>query len=83
MIPRQADIEVPLLQTLLDLGGKARPKEVLNRILKYFPALTESDRAQVLIGGGNRWENRIAWARQALVWKGEMGPVTRCVGDHR
>ncbi len=38
--PRQAEIEVPLLQTIADLGGAARPRDVYPKVAQSFPQLT-------------------------------------------
>lgn len=72
MIPKQWEIELPLLQTVAALGGKARAREVYDAVTKQFPQLTDSDRSETLATGSNRWTNRIQWARQALVSKGEL-----------
>jgi restriction system protein len=39
---------------------------------KFFPHLNDADRADPLPSGGSRWTNRIQWARQNLVDRGEM-----------
>jgi len=72
MIPNQYEIEIPLLKCLEELGGKGKPKEIYSRIGKFFPNLTEADRAETVSSGGNKWTNRVQWARQALVNRDEM-----------
>lgn len=72
MMPKQADIELPLLKTIQTLGGKAKAHAVYPEIQKHFPELTPSDLAETLASGGSKWTNRIQWVRQALVAKGEM-----------
>src|SRR5436853_360719 len=43
--PKQSEIELPLLKTLQELGGKAEPKELYQRLAAIFPQLTEEDLA--------------------------------------
>jgi restriction system protein len=35
--PKQSEIELPLLKVLLELGGKAEPKDVYPRLTTIFP----------------------------------------------
>jgi restriction system protein len=72
MMPKQHEIEVPLLTALEKLGGKARPQEVYVAVTKSFHQLTEADLTEQLQSGGSKWTNRIQWVRQRLMEKGEM-----------
>jgi len=72
MFPKQFEIEIPLLRCLKESGGKARPQDIYARINRFFPNLTETDLAEPLPTGGNKWKNRIQWVRQRLVSVGEM-----------
>jgi restriction system protein len=72
MMPQQKDIELPLLKALVALGGKAKAQDVYDEVEKFFPQLTEADRAESLPSGGTRWINRIQWARQSLLDRGEL-----------
>lgn len=71
-MPKQSEIELPLLRVLDSMGGKAAPKDIYPLLTKEFPHLTESDLLEQLTTGGNKWTNRIQWVRQRLVEKGEM-----------
>ena len=71
-IPKQALIELPLLQVIKQLGGEARPRDVYPILAKEFPELTAADLAETLSGGANRWTNRVQWARQTLVSNDEL-----------
>lgn len=79
MLPKQRDVEIPLLQVLVELGGKGKPKEIYPRVTGKFPEITEKDLAETLPSGSNKWTNRIQWTRQALITRGEMGSPTRGV----
>lgn len=72
MLPKQKDIEIPLLEALMEIGGEGKPKNIFPLVTKIFPELTEDDLAETLKTGANRWKNRIRWARQSLVQKGEI-----------
>ncbi len=41
--PKQSEVELPLLKTLLELGGKAEPKELYSKLATIFPQLTQED----------------------------------------
>jgi restriction system protein len=72
MLPKQKDIEVPLLKVLVELGGQGQSKEIYPLVTKKFPEIREEDLAETLPSGGNKWLNRIQWVRQTLISKGEM-----------
>lgn len=72
MLPKQKDVEIPLLEVLVELGGQGRPKEIYPLVTKKFPLIRDEDLAESLPSGGNRWTNRIQWVRQKLIGKGEM-----------
>lgn len=78
-IPKQADIELPLLRALRQLGGRARPNEVYPALEQHFVELTEADKAERLESGGSRWQNRVQFARQNLVTQGLIDPNERGV----
>jgi restriction system protein len=71
--PKQSEIELPLLKTLQELGGKAEPKELYPRLAAIFPQLTQEDLAARLPSSPStfRWHNLVQWSRQKLVEKGE------------
>ena len=77
-IPSEKDIELPLLQEIEAAGGEARPSELYDKVARHFPQLTPSDqtvrhqRSGLLI-----WANRVAWARQHLVNRGEIDASIR------
>ncbi|MGC2422377.1 MAG: restriction endonuclease [Candidatus Acidiferrales bacterium] len=72
MMPKQREMEIPLLKCLEEMGGKAEPSKIYIRMRQFFPSLTESDLTETLTTGGNKWTNRIQWVRQRLVSIGEM-----------
>jgi hypothetical protein len=72
MVPNQVEIEIPLLKSLEELGGKARPSEIYSLARKFFPNLTDADLAETLQSGGNKRTNRVQWVRQRLISLGEM-----------
>ena len=77
-IPSEKDIELPLLREIEVAGGEARPSELYDKVARHFPQLTPSDqklshqRSGLLI-----WANRVAWARQHLVNRGEIDASIR------
>ena len=77
MIPTQEQIEIPLLETLVKLGGQAKPKAIYPYMTERFPQLTEEDLAARLKHGETKWHNRIQWTRQALITTGDMAKPER------
>ena len=77
MLPTQKEIEIPLLEALIELGGKGRPNDIYPLVTKRFPAITDDDLAWTLKTGGNRWTNRIQFTRRSLKVKGEIGESPR------
>lgn len=72
MLPKQKDIEIPLLQVLAHLGGQGKPSEIYPLITRSFPNVPPEDFLEQISTGANKWTNRIQWARQALIGKGEL-----------
>jgi len=71
-LPTQTEVELPLLETLIEIGGIGKPKDIYPLVTKKFPSITEEDLQINLISGGNKWTNSIQWARQKLIYKGEL-----------
>jgi restriction system protein len=72
MLPKQREVEIPLLQVIVALGGQGRAGEIYPLVTKKFPQVREEDLLETLPSGSNKWTNRIQWARQTLVAKGEL-----------
>lgn len=72
MFPSEQEIQLPLLRTLVAIGGKGKTKEIYPLVTKEFPQLNETDLAETLSSGNSKWTNRIQWVRQSLVERGEM-----------
>jgi restriction system protein len=70
-IPKQTEIEMPLLHALVELGGQARPRDVYPLLEKQL-GLSDADLTEQRIRGGSKWTNRVQWARQSLVSLGEV-----------
>jgi DGQHR domain-containing protein len=79
VLPHQKEIEVPLLKTLEELGGKAKPPEIYPTLEKHFPEINDNDRNVTLPSGANKWRNCVAWVRQKLILQGEMASLARGV----
>lgn len=56
----------------MELGGKARPRDIYPLVTRAFSDLTEADLAERTDTGAPRWTNRIQWVRHALAQRGEM-----------
>jgi hypothetical protein len=68
----QEEYELPLLQVLLEAGGRAPSREAIDAIEpRIAEKLTEVDRDR-LPSGELRWRNRTQFARLALVDSGDI-----------
>lgn len=72
--PRQVEIEIPLLQALVELGGEGRPRDVYPLVAKRFPQLTPEDQEERLENypSTRKWSNLVQWIRQRLVDLGQI-----------
>jgi restriction system protein len=77
MMPVQAEVEIPLLRVIRELGGQARPRDIYPRVTAMFPQLTDEDLAVTLKHGERKWLNRIQWTRQALMTSGDLDSPQR------
>ena len=71
-LPKQKEVEIPLLRSIEAMGGEVKPLEVYPKVTAYFPRITEDDLKETIAGGINKWTNRIQWARQSLVLRGDL-----------
>ena len=71
-LPKQKEVEIPLLRSIEAMGGEVKPLEVYPKVTAYFPQIAEDDLKETIAGGINKWTNRIQWARQSLVLRGDL-----------
>jgi restriction system protein len=77
-ISSEKDIEIPLLQEIEKAGGEAKPSNLYDKVARHFPQLTLADQKVIHPRSGLPiWRNRVQWARQHLVNKGELDASTR------
>ncbi|MFA5365088.1 MAG: restriction endonuclease [Candidatus Bathyarchaeia archaeon] len=79
MLPKQKDVEVPLLEVLVELGGQGKTKEIYPCVTKKFPGIKDEELTETLPSGGSKWTNRIQWVRLSLINKGEMTSPSRAI----
>jgi len=77
--PSRREIELPLLLEIEAMGGEGRPQDLYPKITAHFPQITNTDLGKKTLGGGNLWENRIAWVRYQLAENGEIDKSVRGV----
>ena len=71
-LPKLTEIEIPLLQEIEAMGGQAKPQDLYPKVTSHFPQIAVDDLKETTAGGMSKWINRIQWARQSLVLKGEL-----------
>lgn len=68
----EEEYEIPLLEALMDAGGSAASRDVVEAVgRKLAGRLTDIDR-EPLKSGGIRWENRIQFVRLKMIERGWM-----------
>jgi len=73
---REEEYELPMLQALIELGGSAPSRAVIDLVgSKIKDRLTDLDKEK-LNSGAIRWENRIQFVRLRLVQQGLMSKET-------
>lgn len=72
MLPKQKEIELPLLEALVELGGQGKPKDIYPLVTKRFSTLREEDLAETVPSGENKWTNLIRWTKNKLKSNGEI-----------
>lgn len=79
--PRQAEVELPLLKVLEDLGGEAKPRDIYPLVAKHFPSLTADEQEERLenFPSTRKWNNLVQWVRQRLVEVGQIDGSERGV----
>ena len=65
----------PVLQALRDLGGSAKPADVVDLVVEML-AIGDDERAERMKSGSLRVDNQVHWARQYLVMDGATRTVT-------
>ncbi|MCI0696194.1 winged helix-turn-helix domain-containing protein [candidate division KSB1 bacterium] len=70
--PESARLEVPILQELLATGGEEKVKVLYQRLIPYFPQLTEKDLRARTKTRKNQWKTLVQRAGERLVKKGEL-----------
>jgi restriction system protein len=68
----------PVLAALRDLGGSARPREVVARVAEMLK-ISDSERSEPLASGTARFDNMVAWARFYLAKSGYIDSSRRGV----
>lgn len=73
-LPKQRELEIPLLKALEELQGAAAPQDIYPKVAEYFPELSEEDQVAPMAKQPSirKWWNRIQWVRQKLVARGEL-----------
>ena len=69
VLPKQKDVEIPLLEVLVEMGGQGKPKDIYPLVTNKLPQLREEDILETLPSGANKWTNRIQWVRKSLIKK--------------
>lgn len=72
MIPKQRNIQLPLLKVLADAPDGLPYKEAIEKVETFYPEITDEDRRKRTTSGDLWWQNRVAWVRQELVTLGDL-----------
>lgn len=70
--PEAARIELPILQELDATGGSDQLRYIYDRLVRYFPQITQDDLDYSSPRGRNAWHRAVQRAGRLLIEKGEM-----------
>ncbi|MBC7328703.1 winged helix-turn-helix domain-containing protein [bacterium] len=69
----ESEFRIPILESLVELGGRAPTKEVLKKVEEKMKGiLTEIDYGRLPKSGQIRWVNTAKWCRKYLVQIGAL-----------
>lgn len=69
----QSGYTIPILETLVEMGGSGKVKDILNRVYtKMMGSLTQLDLEKLPSGQNIRWKNYCQWERQNLITNGHL-----------
>ena len=72
-IPKQKEIEIPLLKVLIAAGGSLPVQEAINQVAVYFPGLTPHDLTIHQPSGRDlKWRNTVQWVWNTLADRGAI-----------
>jgi len=77
--PTWASAELAVLKEIENNKGSVDSQTVIWNLTKYFPDTTKEELSSRLDSGQLRWANRMRWARQKLVQKGDLDSSVRGV----
>lgn len=73
-IPIFTSIETPILHELSAIGGKDDVRFLYDRLVSYFPTLSDAEVSKIKIGKETRWKNAVQKAGKSL---DEQNLITR------
>jgi len=82
--PEAERVELPILQELEATGGSDHLRYLYERLVRYFPQLTNNDLNQTTPAGRSRWRSVVQRAGRQLIDKGELrreGAVWALTGE--
>lgn len=66
MLPKSPNLETPILQELNALGGSDDVRFLYERLISYFPQISESEAIQIKNGKDRNWKKSIQKAGKSL-----------------
>src|SRR5207244_10246451 len=75
--PTWASTELALLKEIENNRDSVDAQTAIWSLTKYFPETTKDELSSRLDSGQLRWANRVRWARQKLVQKGQLDSSVR------
>lgn len=65
-LPNASAIEIPILQELSAIGGTDNLRFIYERLIPYFPQITEAESAEIKRGANKYWRNAVQKAGKTL-----------------
>ena len=71
---KESAFYLPILESLVELGGRAEAKAVLDKVRQKMENVLNKYDKQPLKSGELRWENTARWARKMMIKEGLLEP---------
>ena len=65
---------IPILESLIELGGKGKVSEVLSLVFEKMKNKLRSYDLEKIPSGESRWRNTARWARKMMIQEGLLEP---------
>jgi hypothetical protein len=82
-LPLTSNIEIPILQELVAVGGSDDVRFLYQRLISYFPSLSDGELFEIRNNANRKWRERRAKSRQSSRRKQLYSARARFLANNR